>query len=47
MAWSRDRIFLVIFSFYVAILVLATIGEIFDIEFILDLFDIKRLFAIK
>ena len=47
MAWSRDRIFLVIFSVYVAILVFATIGEIFDIEFILDLFDIKKLFAVK
>ncbi len=47
MAWNRDSVFLVIFTFYVAILVLATIGEIFDIEFILDLFDIKKLFAVK
>ncbi len=45
MAVERDRIYLVLFSIYVVILVVATIGEVFDIDPILDLFDVKRLFS--
>ena len=47
MALSRDRVFLVIFSIYVGILVLATIAELLDIDAILDIFDVKKLFAVK
>ena len=45
MAVDRDRIFLVLFALYVAVLVVATIGELFDIDAILDVFDVKRLFS--
>jgi hypothetical protein len=45
MAVDRDRIYLVLFSVYVAVLVVATIGELFDIDAILNLFDVKRLFS--
>ncbi len=45
MAVDRDRIYLVLFAIYVAVLVFATIGELFDIGPILDLFDVKRLFS--
>ena len=46
MSEKRDKILLVIFTIYVAILVVATIGELFQIEFILDLLDLKKLFEI-
>lgn len=45
MAVNRDRIYLVLFAVYVAILVVATIGELFDIDAILDIFDVKKLFS--
>ena len=45
MAIDRERLYLVLFSLYVAILVVATIGELFDIDAILDVFDVKRLFS--
>jgi hypothetical protein len=43
---KSGRIFMVLFSIYVAILVIATIGELFNIEFILDILDLKKLFAV-
>ncbi len=46
MSEKRDKIFLVLFTIYVAILVVATIGELFQITFILDLFDLKKLFTV-
>ena len=46
MSEKRDKIFLVLFTIYVAILVFATIGELFQIHFILDLFDLKKLFTV-
>ncbi|MHC4470973.1 MAG: hypothetical protein ACYTDY_08620 [Planctomycetota bacterium] len=45
MAFNRDRMYLVLFAVYVAILVVATIGELFDIDAILDIFDVKKLFS--
>ena len=45
MAFSRDRIYLALFTIYVALLVFATVGELFDIHAILDLFDLKKLFS--
>ena len=42
---DRDRMYLVLFSVYVTILVVATIGELFDIDAILNVFDVKRLFS--
>ena len=44
MALTRDRIVLVLFSAYVALLVFATFGQIFHIDWILNLFDLKRIF---
>ncbi len=46
MSEKRDKIFLVLFAIYVAILVVATIGELFQITFILDLLDLKKLFTV-
>ena len=46
MSEKRDKILLTVFTIYVAILVVATIGELFEIDFILDLFDLKKLFAL-
>jgi len=45
MALSRDRVYLALFVIYVVLLVFATIGELFDIDGILNLFDLKKLFA--
>ena len=45
MSEKRDRILLIVFGIYVALLVFATIGEIFDIDWILDIFDLKKLFS--
>jgi hypothetical protein len=45
MADRKDRILLVVFSVYVALLVFATIGELFDVNWILDLFDLKKVFS--
>ena len=45
MSQKKDRILLAVFSVYVALLVFATIGELFDINWILDLFDLKKVFA--
>ena len=47
MAKSRDRVLLILFSAYVVLLVFATVGELFDVDWILDIFDIKKLFAVK
>lgn len=44
MALTRDRIYLALFAVYVALLVFATIGQIFHIDWILNLFDLKRVF---
>ena len=46
MSEKRDKIFLILFTIYVAILVIATIGELFQIDFILDLLDLKKLFTV-
>ncbi len=46
MSRVSDRVFLVLFGLYVAVLVVATIGEVFDIDAILDLVDLKRVFAL-
>ncbi len=46
MAEKSDRILLTVFTIYVAILVVATVGQLFQIDFILDLFDLKKLFAL-
>jgi len=45
MSEKKDRILLVVFSVYVALLLFATIGEIFDVDWILDLFDLKKVFS--
>ncbi|MEN8152073.1 MAG: hypothetical protein ABFS86_19815 [Planctomycetota bacterium] len=45
MAASRDRILLAVFLVYVALLVFATIGELFNIDWILDIFDLKKIFS--
>ena len=45
MSEKKDRILLVVFSVYVALLVFATIGELFDVDWILDIFDLKKLFS--
>ena len=45
MAANRDRIILAVFLVYVALLVFATIGEIFDVDWILDIFDLKKIFS--
>lgn len=42
---KKDRILLVVFSVYVALLAFATVGELFDIHWILDLFDLKKVFS--
>jgi len=44
MALSRDRLVLVLFSAYAALLVFATIGQLFHVDWILDLFDLKKIF---
>lgn len=44
MAISRDRLYLVLFTAYVAILVFATVGQLFHVDWILNLFDLKRVF---
>lgn len=41
----RDRVLLVFFWAWAAILVVATIGQLFRIEPILDVLDVKRWFA--
>jgi hypothetical protein len=46
MSARRDRILFAAFTVYVALLVFATIGEIFDIDWILNIFDLKKLFSI-
>lgn len=46
MSEKKDRIFQILFAIYVAILVVVTIGELFDIDFILDLVDLKKLFSV-
>ncbi len=46
MSKPRDRLWLALFALYVAILVLATIGELFGIDAILNLFDLKKLFSV-
>ncbi len=43
---KKDRVFLIVFSVYVALLVIATIGELFDIDAILNIFDLKKLFSV-
>jgi hypothetical protein len=45
MAEKKDRILLIVFAVYVALLVFATIGELFDVDWILDLFDLKKIFS--
>jgi len=45
MSEKKDRILLVVFSVYVALLAFATVGEIFDVNWILDLFDLKKVFS--
>ena len=45
MSEKKDRILLVVFSVYVALLVFATIGELFDVDWILDIFDLKKIFS--
>jgi hypothetical protein len=45
MSEKRDRILLIAFGIYVVLLVFATVGEIFDIDWILDIFDLKKLFS--
>jgi hypothetical protein len=42
---DKDKVYLALFSIYVLILVVATIGELFDVDFILDLVDVKRIFS--
>jgi len=44
-AEKKNRILFGVFVAYVALLAVATIGEIFDIEPILHVFDVKRYFA--
>lgn len=44
MALSRERIWFGVFAAYVAFLVVATIGELFSIDWILNIFDLKRIF---
>jgi hypothetical protein len=46
MSARKDRILLIVFTVYVALLVFATIGEIFDIDWILDIFDLKKIFSV-
>jgi len=46
MSARKDRILLIVFTVYVALLVFATIGEIFDVDWILDLFDLKKIFSV-
>lgn len=46
MSARKDRILLIVFTVYVALLVFATIGEIFDIGWILDIFDLKKIFSV-
>lgn len=41
----KDRIVFGVFVAYVVLLAIATIGELFDIEAILRIFDVKRYFA--
>ena len=45
MAEKKDRIILVVFLVYVALLVFATIGELLNIDWILDIFDLKKIFS--
>ena len=45
MAIDRERVYFVLFALYVAILVVATVGELFDIDAILDVFDVKKVFS--
>ncbi len=45
MAVNRDRLYLIRFAVYVAVLVLATVGQVFHIDAILDLFDLKKVFS--
>ncbi|MCU0725702.1 MAG: hypothetical protein MUE73_07935 [Planctomycetes bacterium] len=46
MSATRDRLWLGLFAVYVAILVFATVGELFDIAWILDLVDLKKVFSV-
>jgi hypothetical protein len=46
MSARKDGILLIVFTVYVALLVFATIGEIFDVDWILDIFDLKKIFSV-
>jgi hypothetical protein len=46
MSTPRDRLWLALFGAYVALLVFATIGELLDIAWILDLVDLKKVFSV-
>ena len=45
MSENQNRVLLVVFSVYAALLVFATVGELFDVDWILDLFDLKKVFS--
>jgi hypothetical protein len=46
MSVTKDRLWLGLFALYVGILVFATVGEVFDIAWILDLVDLKKVFSV-
>ena len=45
MSRTTNRLFLVLFTVYVVVLAVATVGELFDVQALRDLFDLKALFA--